>query len=156
MNGLFATFTSVTFVAVLPSGFVDDDATATTDSMKHSEGSAVTQKQILVGIVGADTKASWMKVSHLRATNGLSGLGQYIAASCERRLSSMKKGVFNTSDGVHAPHRNASAVSDPAFTPFVSASVDEIRYAQQLRDRLRERYPNRPSLPVSYWSVGAD
>jgi hypothetical protein len=37
MNGLFASFASVTFVAVLLSVFVDDDATSMTDSMKHSE-----------------------------------------------------------------------------------------------------------------------
>ena len=66
----------------------------------------------------------------------------------------MKTGLFQTSDKVHASH--ASAGSDPAFTPFVTASVDEIRYAQRLRDGLKERYPNRPSLAVSYWSVGAD
>ena len=66
------------------------------------------------------------------------------------------KDLLDTSERVQALHRNASAVSDLAFTPFVSASVDEIRYAQRLRDRLRERYPNRPSMPVSYWGIGAD
>jgi predicted dehydrogenase len=35
---------------------------------------AVTQKEICVGIVGADTKASWAKVSHVPAVNGLPGL----------------------------------------------------------------------------------
>jgi hypothetical protein len=30
---------------------------------------AVTQKEIYVGIVGADTKASWAKVSHVPAIN---------------------------------------------------------------------------------------
>jgi len=34
----------------------------------------VTQKQIRVGIVGADTKASWAKVSHVPAINGLPGV----------------------------------------------------------------------------------
>jgi hypothetical protein len=67
----------------------------------------------------------------------------------------MKTGLFTASNRFHALHRSASA-SDPALTPFVAASMDEIRYAQSLRDRLRERYPNRPSPPVSYWSVGAD
>jgi hypothetical protein len=114
----------------------------------------VNGKQIRVGIVGADTKASRAKVSQVPAINGLSEVNRYGAASSEPALSSMKKRLFNTSERVHALHRNASAVSDPAFTPFVSASVDEIRYAQWLRDRLRERYPNRPSLLVSYWSVG--
>jgi hypothetical protein len=68
----------------------------------------------------------------------------------------MKTGAFHTSARIHALHRNASVATDPAFTPFVTASVNEIRYAQLLRNRLRARYPNRPSQPVSYWSVGAD
>jgi predicted dehydrogenase len=34
----------------------------------------VTQKEIRVGIVGADTKASWAKVSHVPAINGLPGV----------------------------------------------------------------------------------
>ncbi len=67
----------------------------------------------------------------------------------------MKTGLFNSNNRVHGTHRSASA-ADPAFTPFVAASVDEIRYAERLRDRLKERYPNRPAAPVSYWSVGAD
>jgi predicted dehydrogenase len=37
-------------------------------------GSAVIQKEFRVGIVGADTKASWAKVSHVPAINGLPGL----------------------------------------------------------------------------------
>ena len=68
----------------------------------------------------------------------------------------MKTFLFHSSDRVHSVHRSASAIADPAFTPFVTASVEEIRYAQRLRERLKERYPNRPSAPVSYWSVGAD
>jgi predicted dehydrogenase len=32
------------------------------------------QKEIRVGIVGADTKASWAKVSHVPAIQGLPGL----------------------------------------------------------------------------------
>jgi hypothetical protein len=68
----------------------------------------------------------------------------------------MKTGLFHSSDRVHSVHRSGSAISDPTFTPFVTASVDEVRYAQRLRERLKERYPNRPSAPVSYWSVGAD
>jgi hypothetical protein len=46
--------------------------------------------------------------------------------------------------------------SDPAFTPFVAASIEEIRYAQQLRRRIEEQYLSRPAPPVSFWSVGAD
>ena len=53
-------------------------------------------------------------------------------------------------------HRGAMASADPAFTPFVAASVDEIHYAQRLREQLKERYPNRPAARVPCWSVGAD
>src|SRR4030095_13940623 len=34
----------------------------------------MTQKEIRIGIVGADAKASWAKVSHVPAINGLPGL----------------------------------------------------------------------------------
>jgi predicted dehydrogenase len=34
----------------------------------------VTQEQIRIGIVGADTKASWAKVSHVPAIKGLPGV----------------------------------------------------------------------------------
>jgi predicted dehydrogenase len=34
----------------------------------------MTQKEVLVGIVGADTKASWAKLAHVPAINGLPGL----------------------------------------------------------------------------------
>jgi len=37
----------------------------------------MTQKELRVGIVGADTKASWAKVSHVPAINGLAGLKMY-------------------------------------------------------------------------------
>ena len=47
-------------------------------------------------------------------------------------------------------------VLDPASTPFVTASVEEIRLAQRLRERIEGRYLNRPTPPVSLWSVGAD
>ena len=56
------------------------------------------------------------------------------------------------------PLMQASAlpVLDPAFTPFVTASIEEIRHAQRLRERIEERYLNRPTPPVTFWSVGAD
>ena len=34
----------------------------------------MTQKEFRVGIVGADTKASWAKVSHIPAVKGLRGV----------------------------------------------------------------------------------
>src|ERR1700724_1044052 len=44
------------------------------DNFEIWRGSAMAQKEIRVGIVGADTKASWAKVSHVPAINGLPGL----------------------------------------------------------------------------------
>lgn len=51
---------------------------------------------------------------------------------------------------------SATPRPDPAFTPFVTASSEDIRYAQQLRRRIEERYLNRPNAPVCPWTVGAD
>ena len=39
-----------------------------------SPGSAVTQKQIRVGIIGANAQVGWAKVSHIPAINGIPGL----------------------------------------------------------------------------------
>jgi len=47
-------------------------------------------------------------------------------------------------------------VLDPAFTPFITASLEEIRHAQRLREGIEERYLNRPAPEFSFWSVGAD
>jgi hypothetical protein len=53
--------------------------------------------------------------------------------------------------------RAASSPSgDPTFTPFVTASSEEIRYAQELRRRIEERYLGQSTRPASFWSVGAD
>jgi hypothetical protein len=38
--------------------------------MQHGEVETVTQQEIRVGIVGADNKASWAKVSHVPAIKG--------------------------------------------------------------------------------------
>jgi len=52
--------------------------------------------------------------------------------------------------------RREAARTDPAFTPFVAASNEEVRYAEQLRERLRRRFLDRPSARGSHWTVGAD
>jgi hypothetical protein len=48
-------------------------------------------------------------------------------------------------------HRNLRAACspspDPALTPVVTASMEEIRYAQELRRRIEERYLGRPATP---------
>jgi hypothetical protein len=45
---------------------------------------------------------------------------------------------------------------DPALTPFVTASSEEIRYAQELRRRIEERYLGRPITPPPLRSGDAD
>jgi predicted dehydrogenase len=50
---------------------------------------AMPQKQIRVGIIGADTKASWAKMSHVPAINGLPGLK--LAAVATRNEQSARK-----------------------------------------------------------------
>jgi predicted dehydrogenase len=45
----------------------------------------VTQEEIRVGIVGADTKASWAKVSHVPAIKGLPGVRLAAVATCSER-----------------------------------------------------------------------
>jgi hypothetical protein len=47
-------------------------------------------------------------------------------------------------------------VLNPTLTPFITASLEEIRHAQRLREGIEERYLNRPAPEVSFWSVGAD
>ena len=39
---------------------------------------------------------------------------------------------------------------------FVTATVEEVQYAQELRRELREMYLNRPTQHDKYWCVGAD
>jgi len=63
--------------------------------------------------------------------------------------------------GAIMSHRNPDhdldfvAYSDP-LTPPATATIDDIRYAQQLRLQLRERYPDLPSPPPSFWCIGVD
>jgi hypothetical protein len=45
---------------------------------------------------------------------------------------------------------------DPATPGFVAATVEEIRYAQELRRLIQERYLNRPAQHDKYWCIGAD
>jgi predicted dehydrogenase len=52
----------------------DDGIAPQTLSTQILRGQAMTQKEIRVGIVGANAKSSWAKVSHVPAINGLPGL----------------------------------------------------------------------------------
>ena len=45
---------------------------------------------------------------------------------------------------------------DPAFAAPVTASAEEVRYAQELRRQLKKKYLDRPTKPSSLWCVGVD
>lgn len=50
---------------------------------------------------------------------------------------------------------------DSALAPFVTASPDEVRYAQLLRERIEQRYLGHPAPPgpartAPAWTVGVD
>jgi predicted homoserine dehydrogenase-like protein len=67
------------------SGKFDDLA-----SVDEAEPRNAIQKEIRVGIVGADTKASWAKVSHVPAINDLPGLK--LAAVATQRVECAASG----------------------------------------------------------------
>ena len=45
---------------------------------------------------------------------------------------------------------------DPALARPVTASPEEIRYAEQLRRQLEQRYLVRRDAPDPYWCVGVE
>lgn len=57
-------------------------------------------------------------------------------------------------DRLHA--LRASRQGEPGVAGTVVASTDDIRYAQELRRRLRERYLNRAPRSIPFWCLGAD
>ena len=57
---------------------------------------------------------------------------------------------------METPQAHRTPPDDFASVPFVAASVEELRYARELRERLRRMFPNRPAAPAPVWSVGAD
>jgi len=46
--------------------------------------------------------------------------------------------------------------SDPALTPFVTATAAEIAYAQELLRRIEQRYLNQPVGPRAAAKAAAD
>jgi hypothetical protein len=50
----------------------------------------------------------------------------------------------------------ANATSGTAGRTPVVASAEEIRYAQQLRERIRQAYARRSTPQPAPWCVGAD
>jgi len=57
---------------------------------------------------------------------------------------------------METPQAHHTPSDDRAPVQFVAASVEELRYARELRERLRRIFPNRPAAPAPVWSVGAD
>ncbi len=45
---------------------------------------------------------------------------------------------------------------DPAPPRLVTASIEEIRYAEELRRQIERRYLARTKSPDPYWCVGVD
>ena len=66
-----------------------DEKLAVAEAEPSRRGLAATQREIRVGIVGADTKASWAKVSHVPAINDLPGLK--LAAVATRNKQSARE-----------------------------------------------------------------
>ena len=53
--------------------------------------------------------------------------------------------------------KDQGSSEDPALIPFVTASIDEIRHAQELRRRIERHYLQQlPDSADEYWCVGAD
>ena len=46
--------------------------------------------------------------------------------------------------------------SDPSLVVPVIASLEEVLLARELRQQLKKRYLDRPTLPCSLWCVGID
>jgi hypothetical protein len=45
---------------------------------------------------------------------------------------------------------------EPALPRLVTASPEEIRYAEELRRRLEQRYLMRREVPDPYWCIGVE
>ncbi len=74
------------------------------------------------------------------AVNGAAGMAEVEGANMTE---------WNTELGP-VPHR------DPLTAP-ATASIEDIRRAQQLRLQLRERYPDRSAAPPpTFWCIGVD
>src|SRR5437867_9391730 len=54
------------------------------------------------------------------------------------------------------PAASTAPSFDPFFAPAITASPEEIRYAQELRRQLEQRYLSQPTPAVSFWCVGVD
>lgn len=97
------------------------------------QNAGVIQKEIRVGIVGADTKASWAKVSHVPAIFGLAGLKLTGVATRSERSAGQAAQAFGADHWYSDPFAMIRddridlitiAVKVPAHRELVLAALD--------------------------------
>jgi len=97
------------------------------------QNAGVIQKEIRVGIVGADTKASWAKVSHIPAIFGLAGLKLVAVATRSERSAGQAAKAFGADHWYSDPFAMIRderidlitiAVKVPAHRELVLAALD--------------------------------
>src|SRR6201988_3284297 len=92
-----------------------------------------TQKQIRLGIVGANAKSGWAKMSHVPAINGISGLKLSAVATCNEQSAFEAAGAFGADRWFSDPFAMIRddridlvtvAVKVPAHRELVLAALD--------------------------------
>jgi predicted dehydrogenase len=111
----------------------------------------MTQREIRVGIVGADTKASWAKVSHVRAVTNLLGL-KLAAVATRNEQSASEAAAFGADRWFSDPFAMIRderidlvtiAVKVPAHRELVLATLDAGKAAAGRRLRQEIRGPRQ-------------
>jgi predicted dehydrogenase len=114
----------------LPAGY--DARAGFTNPMKYG-GSAVTQKEIRVGIVGANADESWAKLSHVPAVKGLPGLKFAAVATRNEQSARQAAEAFGADRWFSDPYAMIRddeidvvtiAVNVPAHRDLVLAALD--------------------------------
>src|SRR5246127_3618888 len=111
----------------------DDGIAQQTLSTQIPRGQAMTQKETRVGIIGANAKSSWAKVSHVPAINGLPGLKLAAVATRNEQSAREAAEAFGAHRWFSDPfavirddliHVITSAVKVPADRELVLAALD--------------------------------
>jgi len=119
----------------------------------------MTQKEFRVGIVGADTKASWAKVSHVPAINGLPGLKLAAVATRNEQSARQAAEAFGADRWFSDPFAMIGddlidvitiAVKVPAHRELVLAVLDAGCFACRTSCDHSER-PGTDALCLSQW-----
>src|ERR1700756_1075026 len=82
----------------------DDGIAQQTLSTQIPRGQAMTQKETRVGIIGANAKSSWAKVSHVPAINGLPGLKLAAVATRNKQSAREAAEAFGADQSFSDPH----------------------------------------------------